>query len=403
MPLATYLSPYYSALKPWSALSKNPDFNVYTTTPGAPDTWTVISGANPTRQQPGAVGQYAVRVNGGAAAEAGIGQGTPWTGFAGPGWYVVEVVAKVQTGALTGAGVQLAGYTNDTYASQTEAASLVLSTDPDTTGAVLGAGTAGTVYKWRKLVQLKLSTSVSARVEAFAHKSSFGVITSGNNIDFSQASVRPASPAEIAAGNQVQGYPVWPLLPGLKPEADEASLWSTVVKTAASGREKRTALWSYPRHSFHLEHEIIRNRAAPLDEVDALAEIFDTCAGQYADLLLLNPEDYIVSGQTGTMTPIPDGSNKIFQLLRPIRTYKEPVLAPFGITAVQDNGTPTSAYTLGNLGVITFTSAPLVGHTLTWGGFFFFLVRFAKDDLSLKRFLYQLYESDGIDLISRKP
>lgn len=397
MALTPYVPSYWTGSGLANALNPNASFSAYTSTPAAPDRWSVFAGATPTRQVTGQVSTFASRVVGGAAAAAGIDvRSTSWT-FAGAGWYMLEAIVTLVSGALTGSGIVLLTYTDTTFGSLVETITLALAVDADVNGVVQGVGVAATTYRYRKLIQVAKQTSLAADLTANSHHATLGSIAGANSLDWSQASIRPATPAEIAAGNQVQSYPVFPILPGLTPEQTKSPTWSTGVLRASSGRTRRTAQWSYPIWKWDLKIEVARHRPTN-DELFGLWEMFNTVQGQAASFLFLDQSDFTeIAAPIGTG----DGVTTVFQMQRSMRAWNEPVFAPFGIT-VYDNGVATAAYTLGNLGLITFNSAPTAGHTLTWDGYFFFIAAFSQDDLPFDQMLAQLWSQKGLKIESVK-
>jgi len=135
---------------------------------------------------------YAFRLPSGAGASAGIRQ--ILSGRISTGWHVLEADITLNSGTLTGAGLLL---NSDPAGGYTEYL-LNFSTDKDTNGSVIGAGTAGTLYKFRKLVQSAVGVTQSS-IYAMSHYTSFGSIASANDITWHRCAVRVASQAEIEA------------------------------------------------------------------------------------------------------------------------------------------------------------------------------------------------------------
>ena len=369
-----------------------------------------------------ATGVWYAPIVGPASASAGIntlmGGNSPAAGsraFAGPGWYVVEASVYLVSGALTGAGV-LVQLDSANYGTNYESFNLVFSTTPDVYGVVNGAGVAGTRYSYRTLFQCQNPLSVAANLYAMSHWSGFGVITGANQLNFYQASIRPATLAEVAAGNGQYGLPVFPLLPGQNITVSKAPRWSTKVKRATSGRERRTALWPYPLWQFEISFDVIRHRPTN-DELAALWTFFNTVKGQYLPWLFLDPTDYANNDPIGASLEYPspfgtgDGTTTAFQVQRYLGAANgfissaavlEPVYAPFGMQ-VFINGTPTTAYTMSANGQITFTTAPAGGAILTWEGYFYFGCRFLRDDMTFDQIVSQLWSGKSLKFTSLRP
>lgn len=148
--------------------------------------------ANTTRVTGIAPQPYAVTIVGPAATNCGILQNIH--GRISTGWHVLEADVTLVSGALTGAGVFLNADVGGGYAEY----QIIFSTDVDTNGSVVGAGTVGQLYKFRKLVQTTVGSTYT-QIFAAAHYSSLGSIAGANSIKFHRAAVRAASQAEIEA------------------------------------------------------------------------------------------------------------------------------------------------------------------------------------------------------------
>jgi uncharacterized protein (TIGR02217 family) len=242
-----------------------------------------------------------------------------------------------------------------------------------------------------------------------SHWNGFGSEAAANQLNWYQCSIRPATLAEIAAGNAQFGLPVFPILPGQSITVSKAPLWSTKVKRAASGRERRTALWPYPLWQFEISHDVVRHRPTN-DELAALWTFFNTVQGQYQPWLFLDPSDFSNLDPLGTVSEFPttfatgDGATTTFQITRYLSngllaSVSEPVYAPFGMT-VFINGTATNAYSMSGIGKITFASPPAAGAALGWQGYFYFGCRFLQDDLTFEQIVSQLWSGKTLKFTS---
>jgi len=194
---------------------------------------------------------------------------------------------------------------------------------------------------------------------------------------------------------------IFPILPGQSFKVLKDPIWSTVVRAAASGRERRTQIWPKPRWKFEVKYEVIRDRGGPTtSELQFLYEFFLQQAGRYNSFQFFDPDDYQATAvQFGTG----DGTTTAFQLSRPIRNFVEPVYEIYSTPTIYDNGTPTGAFTLGANGVITFTSAPANTHVLTWTGIFYYRCRFDTDELKASQLMKQLWSAQGLTFMSLVP
>ena len=215
--------------------------------------------------------------------------------------------------------------------------------------------------------------------------------------------VPPANLSDLptAIWSGVAGLPVLPFLPGQAPTVKKTPTWSSKVKRAGSGRERRTALWPYPLWSFELSYEVIRHRPAN-DELAVMFEFFNALQGQFAPFLFVDPSDCEVLSGAPASFGTGDGATTTFQLQRQINSYSEPVYAVYA-AAVLDNGSAAGAYTLSPNGVITFATAPANGHALSWYGYFYFGCRFLQDELSAVQIVSQLWSGKSLKFTSLRP
>lgn len=155
---------------------------------GVPTNWNNWENGSGTRVSGISPQPYAFQLVGGAGASAGIYG--PLTGRIATGWYVIEADVTLNSGALTGAGVYIDW--ND------GGVSLTFSTDVDINGAVIGAGTTGQLYRFRKLVQVTKSTTFNG-MYAMSHWAGHGSIAAANDITWHRCALRAASQPEIEA------------------------------------------------------------------------------------------------------------------------------------------------------------------------------------------------------------
>jgi uncharacterized protein (TIGR02217 family) len=399
----TFVPVAMPGLSPAYALNPNPTFQSYSGPyTGIPAQWFDWASGAATVNARDAAGAWNAGITGAAGANGGVagymgGFNAVNATWPGAGWYVLEADIYLASGGMTGAGVYVQ-FDDVAFSTQIEAATLDFTTDPDVTGAVRGAGVVGTRYQFRKLAQSKNPAAVAAILYAMSHWDGFGHSTAAANlIDWYKCAIRPATLAEVAAGNSQYGLPVFPLLPGQATSVSKAPKWSTKVKRAASGRERRTALWPYPLWQFELSYEVIRQRPTNA-ELAALWSFFNTVQGQYQPWLFLDPTDY--QQALPVAFGAGDGSTTTFQIGRAFtQTEIEPVYAPFG-TAIYVNGAATTAYSLSANGRVTFTSPPAVGALLTWTGCYYFGCRFLEDDLTFEQLVAQLWSGKSVKFTS---
>lgn len=206
----------------------------------------------------------------------------------------------------------------------------------------------------------------------------------------------------ITSADGVDDPDVFPLLIGQSFLVSKKPTWQTAIATAVSGRERRSKQWSYPRWSFKVAYEVVRD-APSTPDLERLVAFFNLHAGRYQEFFFLDPGDNTVSGgQFGTG----DGITTTFRLTRSMTfggsTFSEPVGGLTGTPTVFVNGAPTTAFTVGPYGVITFTSAPAAAAVLTWTGRFLFACRFDQDDLDVSQMMAGLWSLSGLQFMSIK-
>lgn len=216
--------------------------------------------------------------------------------------------------------------------------------------------------------------------------------------------VQPYLPSRwlITTAFPLEDPDVFPLLPGQVFLTKKSPTWSTDVKRANSGRERRRMNWSFPLWNFQVQYEVLRDGPGT-QELQALLAFFNAHAGQYQEWFYYDPSDHAVTDQVvGTG----NGTKTTFQLTRTISdgvlTFTEPVFAVQGTPVFKVNGVPTSA-TVGAYGVITFASAPAAAATISWTGNFMFLCRFSQDNLDLQQMMQGLWSQSGLSFQSQKP
>lgn len=189
---------------------------------------------------------------------------------------------------------------------------------------------------------------------------------------------------------------VFPDLPGIDIVVRKTPLWSTRVQTAASGKELRASLYSYPIYRMSVTYNVLRAGAEA--ELQSIVGFFNARKGRFDNFLYTDPADSAVTGQTfGTG----NGSTKTFQLVRAFGGNSEPVMNLNGNPAIKVDGVTKTLnvdYSIDSYGMVTFVSAPGVGAVLTWDGAYYYRVRFDRDSEEFERFLDDLWRAQRIDL-----
>jgi uncharacterized protein (TIGR02217 family) len=198
---------------------------------------------------------------------------------------------------------------------------------------------------------------------------------------------------------------VFPLLDGCNFFSQKSPFFpDTIVRTSATGREVRVSLSDIVRWKFKVGYDYLREDVSQHD-LKRIFAFFCQHIGQFGTFYLYDPTDHTV-GLTvfGTGT----GIIKTFQLIRMIgedtvNAFSEPVYIVYGTPTVTINGIPTTNFTIGSFGAITFDSAPASGAVLRWSGQFMFLCHFSADNLDAEQMTADLWTADGLEFESWCP
>ena len=189
--LNTTVSANYTSASIGSAINASPTFVDNANASGVPTNWTDWSYGSTGSRITGLSPQpYAFRMPHASGQDSGVFQYL--FGKVSTGWHVIEADITLQSGSLSSAGI----HCNWDGGS----VSLVFATDKDINGSVIGAGSAGTLYKFRKLVQVTKGSTYN-NIYAMSSWSGFASTTGASSIDWHRCALRPASIAEIN-GNQ---------------------------------------------------------------------------------------------------------------------------------------------------------------------------------------------------------
>ena len=202
---------------------------------------------------------------------------------------------------------------------------------------------------------------------------------------------------------------IFPVLPGLGWSVSKMPRFATRIQRAVSGRELRVLDQPYPIWTWTLTYTLLRDKwdtrgigglGAGYDELRTLAGFFLQQQGSFAPFLFDDPTDDTLTGQSlGTG----DGSTTVFQLVRTMGAFNEPITAPDTVAAVYLNGIrqATSNYAVDPAsGLLTFTAPPPPGQVVSADFSYWFRVRFADDSAQFENFLYQLWQLKQVKLQS---
>lgn len=168
--------------------------------------------------------------------------------------------------------------------------------------------------------------------------------------------------------------------------------FNTVYQKTAAGRgDSAFALKPYPTWNFSVDlNYVLGGEAIAGSVLQSFLGTFIACCGGATYFLFTDPNDsaVITTGSLalnvtpGAATPmgtVGDGVSTQFQLARSIGQGTD-IIQNVGSLQVFVNGSAAS-YSVSSTGVVTFTSAPGVGATITWSGTFQYLCKFTDDTL----------------------
>ena len=137
---------------------------------------------------------------------------------------------------------------------------------------------------------------------------------------------------------------IFPVLPGLAWSVTKAPRFATRIHRAVNGRELRVLDQPYPTWTWTLTYSLLRDKwdtrgpsglGAGFDELRTLAGFFLQQQGTFQPFLFDDPTDDVVSGQSiGTG----NSSTSVFQLVRDMGGFAEPIAAPNTVSAIYFNG-----------------------------------------------------------------
>lgn len=169
-------------------------------------------------------------------------------------------------------------------------------------------------------------------------------------------------------------------------------LWNNLLQKTVTGRVVAATYQQYPLYRFKVQYNYLS--AA---DYNTLLGFFNGQGGNLTPFWFdAGPGNDAVTAQAiGTG----DGTTKTFTLMRSYGGYVEPVAASFGTVTAYDNGVAVAAtFNSPSAGQVTYTTAPVAGHPLTWTGNYYFQCRFSQGSQDIDEFMSQLYSTQAIEL-----
>jgi uncharacterized protein (TIGR02217 family) len=198
---------------------------------------------------------------------------------------------------------------------------------------------------------------------------------------------------------------IYPKLRGETWPIVKRPVFSTVVQTAATGRETRIANYPFARWEYEIPYSFL-DAATGFEEFQQLVGFYCLHNGQAESFLFHDETDCLATGQAiGTG----NGAKTQFQMQRTLGGSTQPVYGINGIDAsypagnappikVFVNGGEVAGWTLTNGGLLTFGGAPSGAITANFG--YFWRVRFQDEKLEFENFAQNLWEARKVALIT---
>jgi len=192
--------------------------------------------------------------------------------------------------------------------------------------------------------------------------------------------------------------PFFPVLPGRGWPITRAPLWKTLKQESASGKETTIPAWTFPKYQWSVPFTTLR-AAASYNEFQTLLGFINTLNGGALPFYYTDSIDNAVTAQ---VFGLGDGTTAAFQLVRAMGGYAELIQSPAGVPVISVAGVATAAFTVSNVGVITFTAPPAAGALLTWSGSFNWLCRLDEDTAEFSMSMPKLLELGKLSFTSKK-
>jgi uncharacterized protein (TIGR02217 family) len=173
--------------------------------------------------------------------------------------------------------------------------------------------------------------------------------------------------------------------------------YHTDIITTESGIEKRNIAWVNARARYNVAHGV-KTQA----QLDALIAFFRARKGRAYGFRFKDWADYTLNDE---VIGVGDGSTHDFPITKTYQSgstnEKRRITRPLGSTLIITRGASivTSGFTLQDLGIIHFTSAPSSGQTISVTGEFDVPVRFDTDQFSASLDNYGVHSWQDIPLI----
>lgn len=187
-------------------------------------------------------------------------------------------------------------------------------------------------------------------------------------------------------------FPAFPAFPGISWPEKKTLGGSSIRQVAITGKQTILPQMVDVRYSWDLPFEFFRSAfygSGSFSELESFLGFYLTQVMAGTCFAYTDAEDNAVAAQGFGQG---DGATTQFQLVRARGGFVEKVLLPSitGLTVAGAAKTSPTDYTLGDKGIVTFTSAPASSAALAWTGTFAWLCRFSDDTVDAERFMVGL-------------
>jgi len=210
-------------------------------------------------------------------------------------------------------------------------------------------------------------------------------------------------------------YTIMPALPmSMAKGLRKAPAFNTAVQEVAAARGNAAAgLKPYCTWEFEFDlDKISGNEAAAATVIAQFLGTYMACYGRNKLFLFTDPQDFAVTHASGSgmlafkptgPSAVGDGTSTQFQLARLIGGAGWDIVQNLnGAIQIKVGGVVVVPASISPTGLVTFTTPPINGATLTWQGSFYFLCRFDEDTQDMTRVFTMNNGTDLWDISSVK-
>ncbi|RKQ68937.1 hypothetical protein DES40_1713 [Litorimonas taeanensis] len=176
------------------AINPNSTFETYDS--GVlPDSWTSLGGAGVSVA--GGVSPYAFQQISDGASGAGIRYLSADDSRFSTGYWLISADITLETGTLNGSGLQI--ITRNAASTSLASYTLNFSSEPDSSGNIIGAGVPGKRYRFSKLIHCQDGAEAILDLRAYTTGALFGLNQGSRTITWHKAAIAPSTQSDIEA------------------------------------------------------------------------------------------------------------------------------------------------------------------------------------------------------------